>query len=54
MERKERCVEVWIASKIVLRQTHDHRVDCWSLEVIMYELLLGQTPSSISSASTAE
>ncbi|KAF4320499.1 hypothetical protein BBO99_00008053, partial [Phytophthora kernoviae] len=34
----------YMAPEILLRQSHDRRVDAWSFGIIMYELLLGKTP----------
>ncbi|KAL7688549.1 putative rho-associated protein kinase [Plasmopara halstedii] len=34
----------YMAPEVLLRQSHDHRVDIWSFGIIMYELLLGETP----------
>ncbi|KAG6968263.1 hypothetical protein JG688_00005901 [Phytophthora aleatoria] len=34
----------YMAPEVLLRQSHDQRVDIWSFGIIMYELLLGRTP----------
>lgn len=34
----------YMAPEVLLRQSHDQRVDIWSFGIIMYELLLGKTP----------
>ncbi|KAG6612942.1 AGC protein kinase [Phytophthora cinnamomi] len=34
----------YMAPEVLLRQSHDQRVDIWSFGIIMYEILLGKTP----------